>query len=113
MLNDAVETGVSLDAPALEFAFRKKIERMLEGLRNNPLGVARIKEIEGALELAGSLPFHVNLWQAQNIFYELMQGVYQAALQKSDQGDKKAGEWLKHFQNLGARLYILIEKGKT
>jgi alpha-amylase/alpha-mannosidase (GH57 family) len=113
LLNDAIETGVSLDAPALEFAFRKKIERMLEDLRNRPADVARIKEIEGALELAGSLPFHVNLWQAQNIFYELMQDVYKAALQKADQADKKARKWLKHFQSLGARLYILVEKGKT
>jgi alpha-amylase/alpha-mannosidase (GH57 family) len=113
LLNDAVETGVSLDAPALEFAFRKKIERMLGDLRNSPSDLRLIEQIEAALALAGSLPFQVNLWRAQNIFYEILQHVYESVRQKGSGGDKKAIEWLEHLRSLGARLYIRIEKGKT
>ncbi len=108
-LQEAEKTGIRLDADALEFAFRKRIERMLEGLRNKPSDLLLVKRIEAALELSGSLPFQVNLWKAQNIFYEILRRVYGVLRQKADEGDKKTLEWLQHFRSLGARLYIKME----
>jgi hypothetical protein len=109
LLKEAGETGIFLDAGTLEFAYRKKIEGMLESLISNPSDLRLIEQIEAALALLGSLPFQVNLWKAQNIFYEILQGVYKTVRQKGDQGDKKALEWLKHFRSLGARLYVHVE----
>jgi len=112
-LLEAEATGIYLAADALEFAFRKKIERMLGDILNKPSGLPLLEQIETALELLGSLPFQVNLWKAQNIFYEILQKFYEAFCQKADQGDKKAMEWLKHFRMLGAKLYVRIDEEKT
>ncbi len=109
LLKEAGAIGISLDADTLEFAFRKTIEQMAERLANNPSDLPLIKQIEAAAGLVSSLPFQVNLWGTQNIFYEMLQGVYKEFLKKADQGDKKALEWLKHFRGLGEKLYVSVE----
>jgi hypothetical protein len=109
LLKEAGETGIALDADTLEFAFRETIEKMAERLADNPSDLSLIKRIEAAAGLVGSLPFQVNLWRTQNIFYEILQKVYEAFRQKGEMGDKKAIEWLKHFRMLGAKLYIRVE----
>jgi hypothetical protein len=113
LLTEANEMGIALDAGVLELTFRKTIEGMLEGLFNDPTNISRMKRIEAALELLGSLPFQVNLWKAQNIFYEMLQGVYAEFEQKADEGDKKAREYLKHFKGIGDKLYVSVEEMKN
>jgi hypothetical protein len=109
LLGEAEEMGIALDAGTLEFAFRKTIERMLEGLLNNPSDLLLINRIGSALKLLGFLPFQVNLWKSQNIFYEILQGAYDELRQKADEGDTKAREWLKNFRGLGDKLYVRVE----
>ena len=45
----------------------KKWRRTLADPRSDPRSLARFR---AAVELARSLPFPVNLWQVQNLFYE-------------------------------------------
>jgi alpha-amylase/alpha-mannosidase (GH57 family) len=109
LLREAGEMGIALDTDTLEFAFRKAIERLVEGLAHDPSDLPLMERIEAAVGLLGSLPFQVNLWRTQNIFYVMLQGVYGEFRQKADQGDKKALAWLKHFRRLGDKLYVRVE----
>jgi hypothetical protein len=109
LLKEAGETGIALDADTLEFVFRETIEHMAERLADDPSDLSLIKRLEAAVGLAGSLPFQVNLWRTQNIFYEILQKVYEAFRHKADQGGKKAVEWLKHLRRLGDKLYVRVE----
>jgi alpha-amylase/alpha-mannosidase (GH57 family) len=61
----------------------------------------RLKKIEAVVALARSLPFEVDLWQVQNIYYELRQSVYRELLAQSDE---KARAWVESFHSLGRQL---------
>ncbi len=70
LIEEAKLIHVDLDVATLEYALRKRLEEMAEKLldpRSDPRSIAHFR---AAIELARALPFPVNLWQVQNLFYE-------------------------------------------
>jgi hypothetical protein len=70
LIDEARAINVSLDLSTLEFALRNRLEQMAEGLSDCLSDPVLCHRFRAAVELARSLPFPVNLWQVQNIFYE-------------------------------------------
>jgi alpha-amylase/alpha-mannosidase (GH57 family) len=70
LIDAAKAVGVDLDIPTLEYALRKRLEQMAEQLGASPSDTRSLPRFRAAVELARSLPFPVNLWQVQNLFYE-------------------------------------------
>ncbi|MGH9791878.1 MAG: DUF3536 domain-containing protein, partial [Candidatus Acidiferrales bacterium] len=68
-LAEAAKAGVTLDAEALEFRVRRTLERMARRLAEKPHDVAQLQALEAAVDLAASLPFEVNLWTPQNVYF--------------------------------------------
>jgi hypothetical protein len=56
------------------------------------------------------LPFEVNVWRAQNSYYQLLQNTYPEWVQKLSQGDDAAKEWIEHFIGLGKNLSVRVEE---
>jgi hypothetical protein len=112
LLKEAQDSGVDLDTNTLEFAFRQTVEQMAERLVDDPSDLSLLKRLEATAGLIGSLPFRVNLWKTQNIFYEIAQNVYPAMRHKAGEGSKKAIDWLEHFRQLGSRLNIRVAQTK-
>jgi hypothetical protein len=54
------------------------------------------------------MPFTVDLWRVQNIFYVLMQVVYPEMKKRQMQGDQTAQEWLTIFEDLAQKLAIAL-----
>jgi hypothetical protein len=50
----------------------------------------------------------VDLWRAQNVYYELLRGVYPEFLDKADQGDEEAHAWVERFIPLGEALRVRV-----
>jgi hypothetical protein len=59
-------------------------------------------ELEAVTSLAQVPPFHLDLWQAQNVYY----GLFQAILRT--QHMQFTGEWLDRFQQLGEQLGVAV-----
>jgi hypothetical protein len=70
LIEEAQAIDVSLDLPTLEYALRNRLEQMAERLSASPAEPMLLPRFRAAVELARSLPFPVNLWQVQNLFYE-------------------------------------------
>ena len=70
LIEDAKSVNVELDVPTLEYALRNRLEQMAEELSTSPADPRSLSRFRAAVELARSLPFTVNLWQVQNLFYE-------------------------------------------
>ncbi|MBO8128758.1 MAG: DUF3536 domain-containing protein [Peptococcaceae bacterium] len=105
-LNQAEKAGVSLDGKVLGHALQKTLERMGEQLRDRPTDPSLLEHLEAACDLARSLPFEVDLWKVQNIYYELLKTIYLDFKQKAGQGDKDARLWVDRFSALGDKLRI-------
>lgn len=108
LLDEAWRAGVQLDGPTLEFALRRTIERLAWRFREAPEDFARLVRLETAVGLARSLPFNVNLWSAQNVFWETLQTVYPAMQQRAAAGDTDAAKWTEQFRKLGENLLVRV-----
>jgi hypothetical protein len=70
--NAARELGCQLDISGLEFVFRATLERAAAAFRERPEEFARLEQLERVVDLMSTLPFPVNTWRTQNLFYEVL-----------------------------------------
>ena len=105
-LEEAKLTGITLDAQTLEFAARGTIERVAARWFEQPEDVALLRDFEEVVGLAGSLPFQVNLWAAQNLYFRALQKAYP---ERSKANEESSREWVGLFRALGEKLRVRVE----
>jgi alpha-amylase/alpha-mannosidase (GH57 family) len=109
LLDESRSQGISLDEETLEYALRRSLERMAERLAANPMELQPLEQLNTATDILGSLPFQVNLWKVQNVFYELLRNVYPEFKTREDRGDEKARTWIRSFTALGEKLSVQLK----
>ena len=103
LLRRAQVDGVVLDVPLLSFTADKRMKRAMVRLEAAAAVTQSVAVLSDTLAIAESLramPFEVNLWQAQNIWNDL--------LRRSDV-DRWSGEWRGGFRKLGGALNIDVD----
>src|SRR5262249_30597174 len=108
LLKEAASWHVQLDAAGLSYRFKKTIGRMAERFRQQPTDLAVLQTMDAAVDLARSLPFEVDLWQAQNIYAELVQARCPRIVARAVEGDDVAQAWLDQFVTLGDKLGVQV-----
>jgi hypothetical protein len=58
--------------------------------------------------LISDVPFEVNLWRVQNLFYDLLQVTYGPMQERKD---PEADEWTRRFAELGEKLSVRVIPG--
>ena len=110
LLQRAKTDQVTLDEALLGYTSGQRMKRALVQLEqrvdseNSTSGRAVLQSLEEALAIAetlAGLPFEVNLWQAQNIWNDL--------LRKSN-GEYWGGEWKDLYMALGRKLNIAVDR---
>ncbi|HEY3168780.1 MAG TPA: DUF3536 domain-containing protein, partial [Candidatus Binatia bacterium] len=86
--------GVSLDAATLEFAYRRSLEDAAMRFAIEPLIIGQFYEVASLLQ---HLPFSVNLWKVQNIYYDLLKHVYPNKRKELGVGDEAVRSWVSRF----------------
>jgi alpha-amylase/alpha-mannosidase (GH57 family) len=107
LLNAAKSEGIGLDTATLEFAYRKTLESLAGNLAKTPSAPA-LGKVREATGLLVRLPFAVDLWRVQNIFYVLMQSAYPKMRKLKAEGDQTAQEWVMLFEDLAQHLAIKL-----
>ncbi|MBN2084286.1 MAG: DUF3536 domain-containing protein [Anaerolineales bacterium] len=107
LLEQAEAAEVGLDGEMLGFTLRHTLHRLAADWYTEPEELPRLRLLGQVVQLAVSLPFWVDLWKAQNVYYEVLQNVYPrlAAGNEKDQSD-----WLREFRALGDLLKVCIDK---
>ncbi|NTU83136.1 MAG: DUF3536 domain-containing protein [Chloroflexales bacterium] len=105
---EATRAGVTLDAAGLGYALARSIERMSEEFRENPEDVELLGQLDGAVGLAHTLPFEVDIWKAQNVYYDLLKGIYAEFQEEAAQGYADARQWISAFTSLGRKLSFRV-----
>jgi hypothetical protein len=98
--------GVSLDDQTLEYKFRRNIEGMAERLVTEPASLLRLQRLKTASELAQRLPFTIDLWKVQNMYYRVLKSVCPQMCDKAARGDPAANAWCQTFKELGTELRV-------
>jgi len=108
LLEESKLQGITLDVSTLEFSFRKNLEKMVEALITHPHNLQLLWRLEAAIELLPELPFQVNLWKVQNLYYEMLKHTYPAFRQRAATQEEESQEWVRRFQNVGAKLSVYV-----
>ena len=98
--------GIPLHPVPLEFTFRRTVEQAAQALQQNPGDITCLEALEKTASICALLPFEVNLWRAQNIYFEVMQARAAEFKRRTEAGDHEAQRWLATAALLGERLYV-------
>jgi alpha-amylase/alpha-mannosidase (GH57 family) len=99
--------NVALDNVALEFIIRRRVEGALTALREEPDSSPLLDEALRLFESLASLPVDVNLWQTQNIYWDMLQSG--AAEINSDTGESSSrNPWNEEVKKLGQMLFFNV-----
>ena len=107
LLARAANDHVALDAPILAFAAGQRMKRAmvrLEAAAAESSSVAALNTLHEALTIAGlirSMPFEVVIWQAQNIWNDLLRRIDDGYLSR---------EWKADFKKLGRSMNIAVDE---
>jgi alpha-amylase/alpha-mannosidase (GH57 family) len=106
LLNDATGWDIELDTEGLSYLLEQRLETMMKGVTSNIGDVLPLQELIEGVNLARSLPFEVDLWKVQNIYWTILQTSYADFKTKAEKGDEAAREWVATFTSLGEHLSI-------
>jgi alpha-amylase/alpha-mannosidase (GH57 family) len=106
LLEEAKRMSAGLDHSGLEYALRGTLTQLAKDFREHPDDLSRMEALSAALDLVASLPFEVNLWEPQNIYYEALEYLYPKFKEQIHAPDGAALEWIKHFRPLGEQLHV-------
>ncbi len=100
---------IEVDKEGLEYALRRRIETLAQKSLTSPGDLSSLKNLSAAIQLASRLPFTVNFYRTQNIYYELLHNEYPRLTEAAAKGDKYAKTWVEEFKKLGAKLSVRVE----
>ena len=107
LLETAKLEGVAIDAATLEFAYRHNLERMVEELAANAT-ITPLQRLDTAASLLAALPFQVDLWKTQNVYYRLRENIYPNMRRLKERGERTAEAWMERFEALGQKLAVKV-----
>lgn len=108
ILEEAKRFNIPFDGDILGYRLREKIGQMAMDFRSQPASVDHLGKLESMVSLARSLPFEVDFWKPQNIYFEMARGVYPEFQAKAEAGDGEAKAWVEIFTRLGEKLCCRI-----
>lgn len=104
LLEEAEMSKIPLDGAGLAYTLQQTLEKMAERLRDQPGDYSLLAHLDEVIGLVRTLPFEVDLWKVQNIYYGLLQTVYPETSKKAGQEDGEAQSWMERFNALGDKL---------
>jgi hypothetical protein len=108
LLDEAEATGIQLDSEGLSYVLERSVEELSLAALEHPRDIARLEQWADVASLTEALPFDVNLWKTQNVFYEMLHSIYPAFRERADDGDESAHRWVQLFRELGDKLSVAV-----
>lgn len=108
IVNDIKKWNVPIVFIDTEFIVRHRVKRVKEGLYESPSDLSLLHKIRGMIDVLNSLPFEINLWQIQNIYYKIAKITYREFLIKAKSGDTDVLRWIEEFKHIGQSLFFNI-----
>ena len=108
LLDAAGKWKIKLDTEGIGYDFKISLEKMMAALADDPSDAENLKSLLAAVSLARSLPFPVDLWKVQNLYWGMLLTKYPDFKLKAAQGDQNAKAWIETFAALGNNLSMRV-----
>jgi len=111
-LNAVVESfkrlEVKVNKVGLDFLAEQKINSLMQRLKLAPDDISIMNKIDKFMDATHKVPLSPDLWQAQNIAFQIQSKNYQEYAEKSAAGDEEARLWCEHFKTIFDQLNIKL-----
>lgn len=109
ILKEAEETGVVFDESALAPQFEQTIEALAQQWRRDVSALDTLTTLSTVIRFTRTLPFLVNFWKTQNVYYDILMTDYPQLRAKAQAGDPASIRWIDLFLQLGDALSVAVE----
>jgi hypothetical protein len=113
LMEEVQSAKVDLDTKGVGYALERSMERVSRELAEAPEDETLLSTLEALATIARSLSFDVDVWQVQNIYFDLMTRHYPRLRAVAAEGDSQAMQWIGSFTRLGEQLAISVERGES
>jgi alpha-amylase/alpha-mannosidase (GH57 family) len=108
LLAEGARLQVDLDRAGLARTLEQSLSRLARLAGEMPADLSVLRHLEGTVTLVDDLPFDVDLWDVQNVFYGMTQRVWPARRMEERAGHPEVQAWCHIFRSLGAALGMRI-----
>lgn len=107
-LDQARQLHIKLDSRGLGLLLEHHIHHLLEEFRTGSPGVEELERLEAAVDLAHHGELSVDLWDAQNMVYEIAHREYADAIAEAQSGDAQKSDWADLFKSLASHVSVRL-----
>lgn len=108
LLDAASAAAVPLDREGIAFAASRALVRAVERVASHAGEATPLEQLADLVALVRTLPFDVDLWEAQNGFYALVEEGMPAVRERAHVGDAPAARWLELLRIVGDQLSVAV-----
>jgi hypothetical protein len=108
-LSDAASWQIEIDESGLAFVAQKTLERLAAAFAQDPDDLAALNALAESAAALESLPFPVNLYGAQNSYWQVLRNDFPRYFRSAQGGDRDAADWVDVFRSLGQTLSVRVD----
>jgi alpha-amylase/alpha-mannosidase (GH57 family) len=109
LMDEAESLAIALDHEGLAFVVQGTLERLARECCEDPDDLDMLEMLAALAAAAKSLPFEIDRWKVQNVYYEMVQTLYQPRRDLARAGDPAAERWIALFTAVGEQLSVAVE----
>jgi hypothetical protein len=99
---------IDVDADMLSLEASARCNELMAKLEADPEAVETMETLNELLEILTDLHLQLNVWQTQNSYFRMGQGIYQDKQKQAEAGDTQARRWTEAFERLGEQLQVKV-----
>ncbi len=104
IVDEVQRERIDLDEEELAHTLEQNLEQIATHVHLHSADLSHMKKLQRVVALAHTLPFEVDFWKIQNMYYTLYQNTCPAFVERAKKGDVFANEWIECFVALGKDL---------
>ena len=108
-LKSAVSIDANLDLVTLNYMVDRTLTNRMKKLEEDPQNLKLLQEVNKLLSLIEETPVNPEKWEAQNITFGIKEDHYHEMVERGDNGDEEAANWVEAFQKLEESINLVIE----
>lgn len=109
LLADARTLDMPLDTRGLGVTVERLLNRRADELMRRPGDISILETLIVLTEVAEQIAFDVNVWRAQNVYYEILKEDYPHIKALAAGGDEESAAWVDAFRRLGVQLKVKVD----
>ena len=106
LTSEARKWNIEYEKTILGFEASGRVNELMDRLEANPEDLTLMEQLEHFLRILNDLPIDLDVWRAQNMYFNMGKTVYPEKAGLAEKSDRRASQWVELFNKLGSHLHV-------